>query len=166
MIPNAAAARPTNVRRTRRKAAASAAATSQSRSTSPGTPVSAATVTGVLCDAAAFGSLPFRPARSAYARLKPATPTPTAGWSTAMSTPREISEARPLVASFQPLLVCSSSVWRTCGAENPSASATAAVSAIASERAPAPDERRRDQRPHDQRREARLRVRVEQARAT
>ena len=63
-------------RRSRGRAAgsrrASAVPASQSRSASPGSPVSAATVIGVVCDAAAFGSLPFRPLSCCVRVLEPA----------------------------------------------------------------------------------------------
>ena len=54
--------------------AARAEKTSQPMSASPMNPSSAATVTGVVCEAAFFGSLPLSPVRSAYARLNPPAP--------------------------------------------------------------------------------------------
>lgn len=45
--------------------AASDASTSHPRRSNPGSPSSAATVTGVVCEAAFFGSAPLSPVRSA-----------------------------------------------------------------------------------------------------
>ena len=86
-----------------------ATATSHAKSRRPGRPSSAATVTGVVCDAAAFGSLPRRCARSLYARRNPPTPTPITGWWIATLTPFETSVERPLVTCDR------DARWRTAG---------------------------------------------------
>ncbi len=89
-----------NPRPALRNARESATKRSQAESSTPGTPVSASTVTGVLCDAAAFGSLPLRCVRSAYARLNPPSPTPCTGWCAAIASPFVTSLNRPPDAAF------------------------------------------------------------------
>ncbi len=60
---------------------APAAASSHTNSASPTRPVSAATVTGVSCDAAALGSFPFRPVTAQRSVLEAARRrTPITGW--------------------------------------------------------------------------------------
>ena len=101
----------------RRNACRNTATSSHAKSASPTTPVSAATVTGVSCDAAVFGSLPFSfgNTRSAYARLKPPTPTPRTGCAFAIRIPLATRLARPLEALFSPLVVWCCSERRICG---------------------------------------------------
>jgi hypothetical protein len=86
----------------RRKARSRPAARSQPKRRSPGIPVSAATVTGVSWEAAAFGSFPFRCVSLAYATLKLPMPTPPAGWWTAIRIPFVTSFDRPPEALFSP----------------------------------------------------------------
>ena len=161
MSPKAARRAPVNRGRARRNGAEQRRRRAARRAAaSPGMPVSAATVTGVVCEAAAFGSLPASPSRSAYARLKPPMPTPATGWWSAIRIPLPTSAARPLVALFQARRGCARERCRTCGVARPEreherrraqrrharASARAAPAATA---------------PGDQRREARLREREE-----
>ena len=89
----------------RRNACRDSATSNHAKSARPGTPVSAATVTGVSCDAAVFGSLPFRCTRSAYARLKPPTPTPRTGCALAIRIPLATRLALPLDALLSPEVV-------------------------------------------------------------
>ena len=79
-------------------------------------PVSAATVIGVSCEAPALDSFERRCACFAYACLKAPTPTPTAGWWTAILTPFVTSFERPLVTRFTPPFVRWRRAWRTFGA--------------------------------------------------
>ena len=81
-----------------------------------------------MCEAAAFGSLPFNPASSAYACLKPPIPTPATGWCTAMCAPRRTRVPRPPVVLFE---LWPKTSWRTLGTANEAASTTTPV-AIAS----------------------------------
>ena len=103
-------------------------------------PVSAATVTAVLCEAAFFGSFPLNPTRSAYARLNPPIPTPWTGWCNAILIPCVTSFARPLDALFRPEPDSRSSEWRMCGVP----SATAAITAAATPSARAARQRQRN----------------------
>ena len=119
-------------------------------------PVSAATVTGVECDAAFFGSRPGSPVRSAKACLKLPVPTPATGWSAAIRSPFETRPARPLVAASRPAFDSSSSRCRTCGVAKPTETRTTASKPEGGGGPPAPDERRERERPRDQRDEAGL----------
>ena len=121
----------------------------QRESTSPTSPVSAATVTGVVCDAAFFGSLPLNLTRSAYARLNPPAPTPVSGWCTAMRIPLATRLERPLVTSFRPCDVWCCSDRRTCGCATESQPARRARARPRRGRASA-----RRRRPHRSRRRA------------
>jgi hypothetical protein len=112
--------RPANVTRTRRKAIRNTLTSSHAKRTSPGSPVSAATVTGVSWEAAAFGLRPFRCFRFAYSRLKPPIPTPCTGWSSAMSVPVETSSNLPPDVAF-------SERWRTLGNASATTSTPAAT---------------------------------------
>lgn len=106
--------------------AASAAKPSQTVSARPTKPSSAATVTGVVWDAALFGSAPFRPVRSAYAFLKPPAPTPSTGCAAAIRIPCETRFARPLVMAFTPERPWPTRSCRTLGKPKLAATTTAA----------------------------------------
>src|SRR5581483_4474699 len=98
--PTPSGTTPLAVAAARRKASARPASARQANSASPTIPVSAATVTGVVCKAERLRpAAPASPARFAYARSKPPMPTPCSGWSSAMRMPRVTSLPRPLVAS-------------------------------------------------------------------
>ena len=143
---------------------AAPATTSQPAAPARGSPSSAATVTGVLCDARLLRLLPaqaravgVRPLEAADARRR------RAGWSSAIFAPSVISPKRPLVARFRPFSEASKIEWRTLGAAIPADEQHDAGQSDSRRRPPAPDEGRGGQRPGHQRGEARLREREEQA---
>src|SRR6478609_4422081 len=78
----------------------------------PGPPSSAATVTGVLCDALCFG---FLCSRFEYACSKPPRPTPCEGCASAILIPTAIRVARPLVAWLRPEVVWWRNARIRCG---------------------------------------------------
>ena len=124
-------ARCSNVPPRRRNVNTSTAPTIQRSSASPGIPLSAATVTGVLCDAAFFGSFPLRRVSSPYECLNPPTPTPNTGFCLAILIPFETSPARPLVEASRPEPEFFNSALRTCGLATLTARKTTATTAIA-----------------------------------
>ncbi len=115
-----------------RPIARSAAATSQQSSASPTIPCSAATVTGVVCDATRFGSFPLIPRRCAYSRENPPAPTPATGWSSAIRIPWPTRFARPDVIRFTPERDFPTMSWRTCGTASTTAHVTAPSATSAS----------------------------------
>src|SRR5205814_4375064 len=88
------------------------APTNQQKMRRPGPPSSAATVTGVLCEALCFG---FLPSLFEYACSKPPRPTPCDGCALAILIPTAIRVARPLVAWLRPDVVWRRSACITFG---------------------------------------------------
>ena len=111
--------------------ARNAAASSHARSARPTIPPSAATVTGIVCEATRFGSLPGIPSRRAYSCEKPPAPTPASGWSSVIRIPWPTRFARPEVIRLAPERDLPTSSCRTCG----TASSTTAVTPASATRA-------------------------------
>ncbi len=95
-------------------------------------PPSAATVTGIVCDATRFGSLPGIPRRRAYSCENPPAPTPISGWSAVMRRPWPTRFARPDVIRLTPDLDLPTSSWRTCGTARSTTAVAAARATSAS----------------------------------
>ena len=87
-------------------------------------PSSAATVTGVVCDATRFGSRPGIPRRRAYSREKPPAPTPSTGWSSVIRKPWPTRFARPEVTLLTPERDFPTISSRICGTASRTAHVT------------------------------------------
>ena len=158
----AASVRPTPPERRRR----ARRRTSQPNSARPGRPVSAATVTGVLCEAAFFGSLARQPRALGVRPLEAADPDAArrGGRARCGARSRPAPSGRSSRVRGPARLVEERVADRGVG-EADRAAARAAPSAERARRPPAPDDGRGDHVPRSAR-EARLREREEQARPT
>ena len=138
--PNASRAAPSNPRREpperRWRARCRRATSSSSR---PGSPVSAATVIGVVCDAAAFGSLPRRCAsRRTHGGSRRRRRRPPGG-ARATLPPFETSVERPLVALESDDDDLPSMRWRICGDAMPAKTSATRCDRDERQAPPAPD---------------------------